>query len=247
MALMTCAECSGPVSSDAKACPKCGAKPPKRTTLFTKIVAGFFALFVVFAIFGNSGSKTEQPAQITAGAPAVAAAAVLERCTSQRAELLDKVRKHMEAGRSDLAHVALWDCARAMPSDQQYAVLLKQTEVAGYLHTITSKSAAWDERLSAHRKLVDLDPTTAAPYANELKRLEARELQEEKNKQKAVAAQKRKEGVSIGMTKEDVLASSWGRPQKVNSTTTARGTSEQWVYGGGYLYFDGNILTSIQN
>lgn len=64
----------------------------------------------------------------------------------------------------------------------------------------------------------------------------------------ALAAAKRKEGVSIGMSKQDVLASSWGKPQKVNTTTTAYGTHEQWVYGGGnYLYFKDGVLASIQN
>jgi hypothetical protein len=63
-------------------------------------------------------------------------------------------------------------------------------------------------------------------------------------------AQAKKEGVRIGMTKQEVLDSSWGKPTSVNATTTARGTREQWVYGDyrrGYLYFDGDILTSIQN
>lgn len=65
---------------------------------------------------------------------------------------------------------------------------------------------------------------------------------------KAAKAQKRKQGVTIGMTQQDVLDSSWGRPEKVNRTTNARGVREQWVYGGGnYLYFDDGVLRSIQN
>jgi hypothetical protein len=70
--------------------------------------------------------------------------------------------------------------------------------------------------------------------------------EEAKNK-----SRKRQEGVSIEMSKEDVRASSWGRPNKVNATTTAYGTREQWVYGDygqrGFLYFDGETLTAIQN
>ncbi len=58
---------------------------------------------------------------------------------------------------------------------------------------------------------------------------------------------KRSAGVSIGMSKQDVLDSSWGRPKDINRTTTARGTREQWVYDGGYLYFEDGVLTSIQN
>ncbi|WHY64669.1 hypothetical protein [Neobacillus sp. SuZ13] len=57
-----------------------------------------------------------------------------------------------------------------------------------------------------------------------------------------------KTGVSIGMTKDMVLKSSWGEPQKINKTTTSYGTKEQWVYGNGnYFYFENGILTTIQN
>lgn len=57
-----------------------------------------------------------------------------------------------------------------------------------------------------------------------------------------------KKGVYVGMTREEVLQSSWGRPRKVNTTTTARGISEQWVYSSGnYLYFRDGVLVTIQN
>ncbi|NBX02898.1 MAG: hypothetical protein EBR02_02290 [Alphaproteobacteria bacterium] len=61
------------------------------------------------------------------------------------------------------------------------------------------------------------------------------------------AKEKRSQGVSVGMAKEDVLASSWGRPQSKNVTTGVYGTHEQWVYrSSNYLYFENDILTSIQ-
>jgi hypothetical protein len=59
-------------------------------------------------------------------------------------------------------------------------------------------------------------------------------------------ASQSKTGVSIGMTGEEVRKSSWGKPKSINETITARGKHEQWVYGGGYLYLDNGILTSIQ-
>ena len=53
------------------------------------------------------------------------------------------------------------------------------------------------------------------------------------------------------MSQQDVLDSSWGRPHKVNKTTTVTGTREEWVYGEygeqGFLYFDNGVLTAIQN
>ncbi|MEN6437018.1 MAG: hypothetical protein ABFD97_00375 [Syntrophobacter sp.] len=51
---------------------------------------------------------------------------------------------------------------------------------------------------------------------------------------------------SIGMTKKQVLVSTWGQPKKVNTTTTANGVTEQWVYPRGYIYFKNEVVTTIQ-
>lgn len=61
------------------------------------------------------------------------------------------------------------------------------------------------------------------------------------------AAKRKKEGVQIGMSQEDVRRSSWGRPNSIHRTTTSNGTHEQWVYDGNYLYFENGQLTTIQN
>lgn len=54
-------------------------------------------------------------------------------------------------------------------------------------------------------------------------------------------------GVNIGMTQQEVLNSNWGKPKDINKTTTAYGTSEQWVYDEyKYLYFEDGLLTTIQ-
>ena len=56
-----------------------------------------------------------------------------------------------------------------------------------------------------------------------------------------------KGGVLIGMTKEQVLASCWDKPYKVNKTQVPGHTQEQWVYSlDNLLYFDDGILTGIQ-
>ena len=53
--------------------------------------------------------------------------------------------------------------------------------------------------------------------------------------------------VQIGMTKEQARIA-WGKPDRINSTHTARGTTEQWCYGyRSFLYFDNGILRSVQN
>lgn len=56
-------------------------------------------------------------------------------------------------------------------------------------------------------------------------------------------------GVLVGMTADQVLAA-WGKPTDVNRTTTAVGSSEQWVYGdldASYVYLDNGVVTTIQN
>ncbi|MBM7111517.1 hypothetical protein SAM19_04937 [Brevibacillus laterosporus] len=52
---------------------------------------------------------------------------------------------------------------------------------------------------------------------------------------------------AIGMTKEEVLNSAWGKPNSINKTTTANGEHEQWVYSiKKYVYFDNGYVTAIQ-
>jgi hypothetical protein len=63
----------------------------------------------------------------------------------------------------------------------------------------------------------------------------------------------------IGMTSSQVKCeTNWGSPNRVNTTTTANGVTEQWVYTGelrnriltpqarGYLYFRDGLLYAIQ-
>jgi hypothetical protein len=90
------------------------------------------------------------------------------------------------------------------------------------------------------------DPTVIA--AREAQEAEVAADAARKSAAKAKAAYNAKGGVHLGMTKEEVLKSNWGRPEHVNTTTAASGTREQWVYAGSqYLYFDNGILTAIQN
>lgn len=49
MALVKCKECGEKVSTKAKTCPNCGAKAPKKTSLFTWIVL-IFIVFVIYAV-----------------------------------------------------------------------------------------------------------------------------------------------------------------------------------------------------
>lgn len=59
MALIKCRDCGEEVSKNAKACPKCGAAPRKKTSLFTWLVSIFFA-FVFFGYITDSSSRSNQ-------------------------------------------------------------------------------------------------------------------------------------------------------------------------------------------
>lgn len=61
----------------------------------------------------------------------------------------------------------------------------------------------------------------------------------------AAAKQKR---VMVGMTQDEAIQA-WGRPDKVNATTSANLIEEQWVYRktDACLYFKNGRLTTIQN
>lgn len=93
--------------------------------------------------------------------------------------------------------------------------------------------------------LVQDYPDVGKPFVGKSAALIAKADREDEISQ---ARTRKSKGVSLGMSPEDVIASSWGKPSRVNRTLNAFGTSEQWVYGlRSYLYFENGVLTSIQN
>ncbi len=52
---------------------------------------------------------------------------------------------------------------------------------------------------------------------------------------------------AIGMTAEQVEASTWGKPKDINKTTYSWGVKEQWVYSNyRYIYLEDGVVTAIQ-
>jgi hypothetical protein len=56
MSLARCKDCGNEVSTDAKACPRCGSRMPKKTGFLTQLIAVLIALGVLGAIFGGTNS-----------------------------------------------------------------------------------------------------------------------------------------------------------------------------------------------
>lgn len=55
MSLKDCKECGKPVSTEAKACPHCGAKPPAKTSMFTWIVG-----ILMIVVIGSTISRGQE-------------------------------------------------------------------------------------------------------------------------------------------------------------------------------------------
>ena len=52
----------------------------------------------------------------------------------------------------------------------------------------------------------------------------------------------------IGMPRDELLVSAWGKPKDINTTTTRYGSKEQWVYPNSkYVYVEENIVIAIQD
>lgn len=127
------------------------------------------------------------------------------------------------------------DKAKSYPADAEAA------EALDYLLTIDRNDPgfpeAWALFIELRKDAKDISSFRAQTAADEAERRQA-EIEKREAKH---------HGVNIGMTEAQVLGSNWGRPQSINTTITAGGRHEQWVYGGfNYLYFKDGILTSIQ-
>lgn len=69
MPLINCKDCGSAVSTEAKACPKCGARMPRKTSLITKVLAGVIATSMAVAITGwvmGPPATPEDPAKAAA-------------------------------------------------------------------------------------------------------------------------------------------------------------------------------------
>src|SRR5258708_19056971 len=103
---------------------------------------------------------------------------------------------------------------RRRPTSEETGAAIK------YLLTIDPKSAEFPAAWGIFIHLRQVDREVSRQAALDRGRLMLRNTQ-------------KNNGVSIGMTADDVRKSSWGKPRSINETITARGKHEQWVYGGG--------------
>jgi len=193
---------------------------------------------------------------VRAEAAATAAAAETKRraaateCQAVIESRRDRFYALVAAGRLWDAHYAIGNCAELV-GDQTLQAAQRNAHINAFIGDTTNKKASSRARLNSLEAFVRTFPNEAARYAELGPSLTAQAERDDALAAKAaaiaLAKKKKREGVTLGMTQEDVLASNWGRPNKVNRTIYSHGTHEQWVYDGGYLYFEGGILVTIQN
>lgn len=217
--MSTCRECGKPVSSDAASCPHCGVKKPVHKSV--GIVGIVLAAVFGLFVFKACSNMDAKPLQAAPSTPPTAA----------------EIEQTKQRERAEAAE------AKRMCVDE-VALLVKQASdelKSGKAEAARRTMEACDGKLQDPVALALVEKIKPLADKAEAKRVAA-DVAAEK-------ARRKREGVSLGMSMQDVLDSSWGKPERVNRTTNAYGTDEQWVYSGsrGYLYFKNGALTSIQN
>jgi hypothetical protein len=200
-------------------------------------------------------SGTTQVARDQSAATTAAASAKVAREAEEKERIRSDCQDSLERRRAEYkslmkssnyweASLTLRSCAEALQI-VDLKQLVKDAEIKSYLADLSDPSKSSGNRSLAFQRLSADYPDVAEKNERFAKQKIA---EAERKEQEAERKQKRSQGVRLGMSKEDVLASSWGRPEKINTTTNVYGTREQWVYGGrNYLYFENGVLTSIQD
>jgi hypothetical protein len=236
------------------------ARPAKPGLRFRNVVVwGLVAIAVLWVITriptGSSSTPATKPAA-TVAQQLVAPAAPLvnpdiEKCRAEKAQL--KVAYDQKVHKKEYWPAAgvVRKCAN-ITGDSEFKQMVAEAELDDYWKSARDKALSPRDRELALDKMEREFPKESQEQATTVKQLRAQVSADlkalEKKEAAQLAAEKRKKGVSIGMTQADVLASSWGRPESINKSHYASGTHEQWVYGSGsYLYFENGILSSIQN
>ncbi len=165
----------------------------------------------------------------------------LETCLAKSADIVALAKKKITQKDYDGASNVLNDCIDDGRKDEIRTVY-REARLLGATDRLT-KIKNSDDRLALLKDIQFFSETFNPKIDKEIeglqKRLDAKETA-------AVKTKKRKEGVVIGMSKQDVLDSSWGKPQRVNRDIYPNNrVKEQWAYSGGYLYFENDVLTSI--
>lgn len=106
MALIKCKECGSQVSDEAKACPHCGAAPPKRTSTATMLVAALVVMFVVMGIYDSVQRGNDASEAAAAEHKRLASLTPEQRAKEEKRKVVDAANKAKE----DQLNIARYTC-----------------------------------------------------------------------------------------------------------------------------------------
>lgn len=92
MALIKCKECGSQISTNAIACPSCGAKLPRKTSKFTWFIVGLLLISIAKMMFGGE-KTTEASSKIKNDPEQIAAKAVEKKRTDLAFSLANAIKE----------------------------------------------------------------------------------------------------------------------------------------------------------
>jgi hypothetical protein len=197
-------------------------------------------------LLGGQNSEPKATQQIAKAIATQAKDTAQTVCERERSAMLVQYNEHMAAGQPWKAATTLRRCANTLQNAEMTA-LVASAERLDAITTARDPKATPHDRQRALNRLPASDPQDAQEIAKLRKTVAAMVDKADKAEARKIAARKRSEGASIGMSPEDVRASAWGKPEHINRSIYSFGVHEQWVYGdGNYLYFRDGVLSSMQ-
>ena len=193
------------------------------------IIATFTTLHTAYAYVSNEEIRAKQRIE-----DIKTCESSLPGAKAKYAELMGERKFWKAAG-------ALRFCASTLPNNSDLNALIADAEIKEHQAVIKDPKASKVEKNKAKERLVIDYPVAGKEYANDV-------VKQGKADEAMQARRLKSQGVKIGMSQAEVVASSWGKPKNVSRTSTAYGATEIWHYGfPNFLYFENGILTQIHN
>lgn len=130
MALVKCKECKEQISTKAKACPKCGAVPPKKTSLFTWLIL----ILIIFTVYGAYQQESSMTPEQRVAREEQRAIAAKEKEAEKAREDAQKAVEEKEKRRKGFHCLSSWDGSH--PAVKKY-VEEKMRDPSSFKHVET--------------------------------------------------------------------------------------------------------------
>jgi hypothetical protein len=97
MALINCKECNEQISNQAKSCPKCGAKTPKKTSWFTWTIIIFIILIIYFSTNTSTNTSPQTKGETATQTPEKAVIKPTWETSTSKDEMTGEMSAYMHS------------------------------------------------------------------------------------------------------------------------------------------------------